>query len=142
MTDRPLPDLTHPDFAPFWSGCAGNVLIMPECANQHIVWPPRPNCPTCRGQIARWVDVPRRGLLYSWTVIHRTRQPWFESQTPYVLAIGTLDHPQLLRLVARCTVSPDELEPNMPLAIDFQQAAEGVALPFWRAPGDSDKATP
>jgi hypothetical protein len=30
----------------------------------------------------------------------------------------------------------------MPLAIDFQQAAEGVALPFWRAPGDSDKATP
>lgn len=133
MTDRLLPDPTHPDFAPFWIGCTQDILVMPECANHHIVWPTRPNCMICGNEIARWVEVPRQGLLYSWTVIHRTRQTWFQSQTPYVVAIATLDHPQLIRMVARCTVSPDELRPRMPLIVNFEKVTDHVALPIWQA---------
>lgn len=132
MSARVLPDTAHPDFAPFWRGCAERRLMMPQCGNAHLIWPPRPACPLCGELVQSWADGPTTGRLYSWTVVHRTRLAWYAERTPYVVGIVRLDHPQQLRVVGRCDVAPDALAEGLALVLDFEDAGKQVHVPFWR----------
>ncbi len=133
MTTRFLPDPSHPDFAPFWRGCAEGQLMMPLCGNGHIIWPPRPACPACGEFSAQWVEVPGTGRLYSWTVVHRTRLHWYADRTPYVVGIVSLDHEQPLRMVGRCDVNPDTVFEGMELVVAFEEAGRQLSVPVWQA---------
>lgn len=136
MSGRVLPDVSHPDFAPFWEGCAGRRLLVPGCPNGHVFWPPRPTCRTCREPVAAWTEIGGTGRLYSWTVVHRTKLPWYADRTPYVVGIVTLDHTQPLRLVARCEVGLPDLREGLDLVVDFEDAGRHLTIPFWRLAGE------
>lgn len=127
---RVLPDVSHPDFAPFWQGCAEHRLVMPRCGNGHVVWPPRPACPLCTELVAGWAGVAGTGRLYSWTVVHRTRLRWYADRTPYVVGIVELDHTQPIRMVGRCEI--EQPVDGMELIVDFEDAGRQLNLPFWR----------
>ena len=130
---RVLPDVSHPDFAPFWQGCAEHRLVMPRCGNGHVVWPPRPTCPLCTELVAGWAEVSRTGRLYSWTVVHRTRLRGYVERTPYVVGIVALDSAQPVRMVGRCELDPADLAEGLELTVDFEDAGRQLSLPFWRA---------
>jgi uncharacterized OB-fold protein len=131
MTTRLLPDAAHPDFAPFWQGCAERRLLMPRCGNGHLIWPPRPACPQCTELVADWAEVPGTGRLYSWTVVHRTRLRWYAERTPYVVGIVSLDHLQPVRMVGRLELDGEPAD-GLELSVDFEDAGR-LSLPFWRA---------
>jgi uncharacterized protein len=132
MTTRLLPDVAHPDFAPFWQGCAQRRLVMPRCGSGHVIWPPRPACPLCTELVAGWAEVPGTGRLYSWTVVHRTRLRWYAERTPYVVGIVELDPAQPVRMVGRCEL--DEPAEGLELTVDFEDAGRQL-MPFWRPAG-------
>jgi uncharacterized OB-fold protein len=134
MSARVLPDVSHPDFAPFWEACARARLVVPQCANGHLIWPPRPTCPRCVEPVATWTEVRGAGRLYSWTVVHRTRLPWYAERTPYVVGIVTIDHEQPLRMVGRCEIALEDLREGVDMVIDFEDAGRQVSMPFWRRP--------
>lgn len=127
---RVLPDVSHPDFVPFWQGCAEHRLVMPRCGYGHVVWPPRPACPLCTELVADWAEVAGTGRLYSWTVVHRTRLRWYADRTPYVVGIVELDHAQPIRMVGRCEI--EQPVDGMELIVDFEDAGRQLNLPFWR----------
>lgn len=132
MSARSLPDFSHPDFAPFWDGCTHRRLLMPQCPNGHLIWPPRPTCKNCRELATAWIEVRGTGRLYSWTVVHRTTLHWYAERTPYVVGIVTLDHPQLVRVVGRCEIPPEFLQEGAELVLDFEDAGRHATMPFWR----------
>jgi uncharacterized protein len=138
MTGRVLPDVSHPDFAPFWRGCAERRLLMPRCGNGHVVWPPRPACPACSELVVDWAEVPGSGRLYSWTVVHRTRLRWYAERTPYVVGIVDLHCAQPVRMVGRCELDPAEPAEGMELTVDFEDAGRQLSMPFWRPAGAVD----
>jgi uncharacterized protein len=131
-TGRLLPDISHPDFAPYWAGCARRKLLVPQCRDGHLVWPPRPACLTCTADIVGWQEIEGKGKLYSWTIVHRTRLQWFAERTPYVVGIIAVDHEQPLRMIGRCQVQHEQLHEGLPLAVDFEFVNEDVTIPFWR----------
>jgi uncharacterized protein len=134
MTTRVLPDAAHPDFAPFWQGCAERRLLMPRCGNGHVIWPPRPACPLCTELVADWAEVSGTGRLYSWTVVHRTRLRWYAERTPYVVGIVELDGSQPVRMVGRCELDPGSVRDGLELSVDFEEAGRQLTVPFWRLP--------
>lgn len=129
-----LPDIEHPDFAPFWEGCAAGELRIPECENGHRFWPPRPVCPACLAALAGWPAVAPEGALFTWTVVHRTRLAGFEERTPYVIALVTLRDLPSVRLLARCEVGSDGLEPGLELTLRFLPVSGELVLPQWALP--------
>jgi uncharacterized protein len=132
MSGRVLPDAAHPDFAPFWRGCAEHRLLMPRCANGHVIWPPRPACPRCAALAGDWAEVAGTGRLYSWTVVHRTRLRWYAERTPYVVGIVQLES-EPVRMVSRCAIEEDELADGLELVVDFEDT-DRLSMPFWRTP--------
>ncbi|WNI19011.1 Zn-ribbon domain-containing OB-fold protein [Actinacidiphila sp. ITFR-21] len=142
----PLPNVDEPDFAPFWAGCRLGRLLLPRCAEGHLNWPPRPVCRTCRADITDWTQVPGRGRLFSWTVVHRTRLRGYADLTPYTVVIVALDQDPAIRLLGRCVRPPARPAQGMPMETEYVPAAEGVVLPFWRpaaesAPGAGEPAS-
>jgi uncharacterized OB-fold protein len=140
MSTGMLPDVSHPDFAPFWQGCAERRLVMPRCANGHVIWPPRPACLSCSALLREWAEVPGAGRLYSWTVVHRTRLSGYADQTPYMVGIVTLDLEQPVRMVGRCALDPDDAADGVSLVVDFEDAGRQLTMPFWRLAGDPEGA--
>jgi len=128
---RPLPDVTDPEFAPFWEGAACGELRLVFCSQcQASRWPPRAICARCHSFAFEWRQVAARGNLYTWTVVEHQTTPGI--QAPY--AVGLVEiagHPgvRLLGQVTRDAARP--LEIGMPLAARFEHVAEGVTLVNW-----------
>jgi uncharacterized protein len=136
MKSLPVPDTSHPDFAVFWAGCGERRLLVPRCGNGHLNWPPRPVCQQCFEWNEAWEQVPGRGSLYSWTVIHRARLQAQAPGLPYVVGIVELTGPHRLRMVGRCEIEPSAARPGLELTVDFHEVRPGVSVPFWRLAAD------
>lgn len=134
MTERPLPDVDDPEFAPFWAGTARGELRVPRCrACGRFGWPPRPVCPRCHGLDHGWEPVSTRGELYSWTVVgHRTASGL---APPYV--VGLVDVGHGVRLLGNVLGVVDaDLRVGLALTARFERVAEHVTLVNWTGAGD------
>jgi uncharacterized OB-fold protein len=128
----PVPDLDHPDFAPFWQGCREERLLVRRCGRGHLSWPPRPACPHCQDLKRDWHEVAGTGWLYSWTVVHRTPLPAFRALTPYVVGVVELTAQPGLRFLGRCRCDPQRLAIGMPLRVTFERVTDEFTLPVWQ----------
>ena len=100
--------------------------------------PPRPACVHCRSFDLQWVRMPDSAVLFTWTVVARTRLPGFEDKVPY--AVGVLEVPErTLRLVGRLDADPDGLEVGTRFSWTVEPSADGSPQPVWR-PADSGGA--
>ena len=126
------PQLDAPDFAPFWRGCREHRLLVQRCGNGHLAWPPRPACPVCADLTREWEEVDERGLLYSWTVIHRTNVAALSSLLPFAIGIVALDRHSGIRFVGRCLGSISDLHIGAEMEVVFEPMNEGLTLPVWR----------
>lgn len=96
------------------------------------VWrhPPRFRCAGCGSDRWSWHASSGRGVLYSWTVIHRPH-PAFADEAPYAVAVVELEEGP--RLVARLRdVAPGELALDLPLVLEIEKIDDAIALPWFR----------
>jgi uncharacterized OB-fold protein len=116
--------------APFWQGCADQVLLFQRCtACATANFPPAEHCRQCLSFDVGWQRSAGRGEVYSWTVVHRAATPVFE--TPYAPAIVTLDEGyQMLTNVIG--VGVDEVRVGMPVQVDFREVSTDLWLPYFR----------
>jgi uncharacterized protein len=115
---------------PFWQGCAERTLRFQRCASCGAAdFPPAEHCRQCLSTDVGWEASLGRGVVYSWTVVHRAATPVFE--TPYAPAIVTLDEGyQMLTNVIGTTT--DDLRVGLPVQVDFQVVADNLWLPYFR----------
>jgi uncharacterized OB-fold protein len=116
--------------APFWQGCAEQTLLFQRCAACSAAnFPPAEHCRRCLSTEVGWERSAGRGLVYSWTVVHRAATPIFE--TPYAPAIVTIDEGyDLLTNIIGATA--DQLRVGMAVQADFVEVSAGLWLPYFR----------
>ncbi|MGE0305819.1 MAG: Zn-ribbon domain-containing OB-fold protein [Acidimicrobiia bacterium] len=75
---------------PFWEAASHGRLVCCGCdACGSRFFNPEPICPACGSDGWSWVESPGVGVVYSYTIVHRSPIP--ELEAPYVLAIVDLD---------------------------------------------------
>ena len=88
---RPFPDPVSPLFADYLDGLARGRLVIRQCAGcRSLQWPPRRLCGICREPAFRPLAIPGRGIVHTFTVVHRAFDPWFASRVPYGIVVADL----------------------------------------------------
>jgi len=132
---KPLPDRQDIDTAPFWAGTDKDELQVKhcdDCSRSH--WPPRLGCPYCGSGNLRWAKVAPKGKLFSWTVVHRSQTPGFDTATPYAVVLVELDDAQGVRMVGNMVGGTlEQLKAGLPMQGVFSPSADGsVRLVNWQ----------
>lgn len=126
---RVLP-MPTPVSAPFWEGCAAGELRVQHCDDcEERFFPPLPACPRCLGDRLRWVASSGRGVVYSYSVVHRPQVP--SLAVPYVVAIVELEEGwRMATNVVDCP--PEDVAVGLAVRVSFRRVSE-VTLPFFVA---------
>jgi len=131
--ERPLPSLSEPDTAPFWTATKQHRLTYQACAScGEIVFHPRRHCPNCMRPDLRWRDSAGAGTVYTYTVIRQHGQPYFRGRLPYVL--GFIDLDEGFRLLAEIDAAPDAVRVGQRVVVGWEDHAE-LAIPVFRRAG-------
>jgi uncharacterized protein len=84
----------------FWQSLRDRHLALQRCANCGAYrYVPKEICNHCQSSSATWEPVSGRGLVYSFTVVHRAPTPAYQSDAPY--AIVHVDMEEGVRMVGR-----------------------------------------
>jgi uncharacterized OB-fold protein len=94
-----------------------------------IQFPPRPLCSNCLSTEFEWTEIPTKGKLLTYTVIH-VAPTQFQSIAPY--AVGIIQFENGLRLPSMIKdVALEQIEIGMPLAMGFEVCATTDKWPQW-----------
>jgi len=137
MSDRFFPDSMPPPLAdsttlPWWEAAADHRLVVQRCAAcEHTRLPPAPVCPECRSAQSDWQEVPGRGRVYTYTIVHR---PIAAGQVlPFVIAVIALEDAGGLRIISNLvSVEPDAVAIDMPVELVWEDMSADLAIPRFR----------
>lgn len=122
----PTPETQH-----FWDGARRRELRLQRCQDcAKAYFPPRPFCPACGSRDVSAFVASGRATLYSYAIQYRPA-PGFTP--PYSIAVVTLEEgPHMLTNIVGCPQTPEVLELDMPLLVDYQVLDERITLPVFR----------
>ncbi len=128
--ERPLPSLSEPDTAPFWTATKDHRLTYQVCAScGEVIFHPRRHCSACLSVDTRWEESAGGGTVYTYTVIRQHGQPWFRSRLPYVL--GFIDLDEGFRMLAEIDADPDTVQVGQRVTVGWDDHDE-LAVPVFR----------
>lgn len=111
----------------FWAGVDRGELLRPVCGRcARSFFTPQVVCPYCGTE--QWTYEPSagRGVVYSFSVVHRPPEPAFEA--PYTLAIvDVAEGWSLLTWIVDCP--PGEVRIGMEVQVRFVAGPDGARLP-------------
>ena len=113
----------------FYKFCAEKKLMGVKCTRcKKITVPPRIVCPHCGNTDQIWTELPNRGRLVTYTVIH-VPPPQFEALAPY--AIGIVELAEGVRLPGMVkNVKLENLKIGMELKTEFETSTSNE-WPQW-----------
>ena len=118
--------------APYWQAAKQGQLKLPRCEDcGQFHFYPRSACPHCRSQKLTWQAVSGKGVVYSYTIVHRAPSKGFESEVPYVVAVVALDEGTHL-MTRVIDLAPDAVKVGLRVTVAFQDKAEDIALPMFK----------
>lgn len=128
---RPLP-VPDQDSAGFWAATGEHRLVVQHCsgcgADQLF---PRSVCARCHGRELGLRDASGLGTVHSCTIVRRAPSAAFASDVPYVVALVELvEGPRLMVNIVGC--DPADVHIGLDVEVQFEDVAEGVALPRFR----------
>ena len=131
----PVPVPT-PESRPFWAAARRHVLELPfckACGKAHYY--PRAVCPHCLSLDLEWRPVSGKGVLHTFTVVHRGQKD-FPLGTPYIMAVVELaEGPRMMTNLVGLAPDAAALRIGLPVEVVFQDVSEDIALPHFRPSG-------
>lgn len=122
---RPVP-LADEHSQVYWDALAVGRLLIQRCrACDAAQFYPRRHCSKCFAADPEWVQARGTGRLHTFSVLHRSANPEFAGDCPYVLGIVELD--EGVRLTARIECSDEPLRCDAPVRI--APCAPGMTAP-------------
>jgi len=98
-----------------------------KCGKIHL--PPRPVCDTCYSKEFEWTNLPTKGKLLTYTIIHIAPVK-FQSMAPYAMGIVQLENgikiPGMIQ-----GVPLDQVKIGMDLSLDFGKCETEQPWPQW-----------
>jgi len=137
MSERYFPDTMPAPLAdavtlPWWQAAAEHRLVVQRCmACGRTRLPPAPVCAACRSTEADWREVPGRGEVYTYTVVHR---PIAAGQPlPTVIAVIALEEAGGVRMISNLVeVEPEAVRIGMPVELVWEDMSADLAIPRFR----------
>ncbi len=137
MSERYFPDTMPAPLAdavtlPWWQAAAEHRLVVQRCtACGRTRLPPAPVCAACRSTEADWREVPGRGEVYTYTVVHR---PIAAGQPlPTVIAVIALEEAGGVRMISNLVeVEPEAVRIGMPVELVWEDMSADLAVPRFR----------
>jgi uncharacterized OB-fold protein len=123
--DTPLIPSANPRLAAdHVRAAAGGIALIGQTCNDcgKSLFPRTGVCPACQSVNLADSEMPQRGVLYSWSVVHVAPKPW---ATPYV--IGYVDLPNQVRVFSHIGGAPEDLRVDMPVRLQPAHAAAAAA---------------
>ena len=94
-----------------------------------LLVPPRPMCPNCLSKALSWKELPKRGELLTYTIIHVAPKQ-FQSMAPYVVGVVKFEEGAQLPGIIK-NVALDAVKVGMRLVIDFDRETMSEEWPQW-----------
>jgi uncharacterized OB-fold protein len=98
-----------------------------KCGKIHL--PPRPLCDNCFSKEFEWTEIPTKGKLLTYTIIH-IAPVQFQQMAPYATGIIQLDNGLKLPGMIK-NVPFDKLKIGMTLEIAFEACTPTTQWPQW-----------
>ena len=98
-----------------------------KCGKLHL--PPRPLCDNCFSKEFEWTEIPTKGNLLTYTIIH-VAPTQFQSMAPYAMGIVQLEDGSKIPGMIR-GAPLEQIEIGMNLAIDFGTCVATQPWPQW-----------
>lgn len=131
MDNNHMIPLPHPtDLSrPHWDGCRDGKLLVQHCRGcATYVFIPQPCCTQCQSAELEWVESSGRGVVYSYTTVHRAPRPQFD--VPYVVAIIAMEEGwHMLSNVLDCP--PADIAIGLAVRVRFKKMNSEVTLPYF-----------
>jgi uncharacterized OB-fold protein len=127
MNERPFP-VPDRDTAPFWEGTRQGELRIQRCSacGRHVFYP-RALCPHCMADSLEWIVATGKGIVYSFTEVHRTSDE-FRAEVPF--AVGLVELAEGVRMMARLDVAKPVV--GMAVRVVFNRVSEELSLPHFK----------
>lgn len=112
----------------YWEAARAGRLLIQQCVacGAHQFYPRR-HCTACFAPEPEWREASGRGTLHTFSVIHRSANPEFSDDTPYVFAIVELE--EGVRMATRIVGAPIErLVCDVPVRLSWTEAQGDVRL--------------
>ena len=127
----PIP-IPNPDNAGFWEACRRGELRLQRCtacgAWRHH---PRPMCPQCGSCDHEWAKASGRGVVYTFTIVHRPTLPAFDDVVPYNVVAVRLD--EGVFMISNLVDCPNEqIRIGLPVEVVFDRLTDEVTLVKFR----------
>jgi len=121
--------VANADSRAYWEAAAREELLLKRCTacGKHH-FPPRYLCPSCWSDALEWATSEGKGVVYSFTVMHRAPMPAFAKRVPYVVALIDLeDGPRMMANI----VGDDALRTEVGdrVRVCFEDRGAGAKLP-------------
>ncbi|MGC9345347.1 MAG: Zn-ribbon domain-containing OB-fold protein [Candidatus Bathyarchaeales archaeon] len=98
-----------------------------KCGKVHL--PPRPLCDKCLSKEFEWTEIPQKGKLLTYTIIH-VAPPQFQQMAPYAVGIIQLENDLKIPGMIRDT-APEQIKIGMQLKMAFETSTETSQWPQW-----------
>lgn len=123
--DYPTPSVDA-DNRPLLDGWQKGKLLLQHCGGCGLAFfYPRPMCPGCWSTELRWREAAGRGVVVSFSRIHRPNHPSFLDEVPIILAEIRLDEGAIM-LARIITPAPDAIRTGLRIRL----LAEGERYPL------------
>ena len=120
---------------PFWDACRRGEFLVHVCGECGRTYWPATACLDHGWAPMRWQPGSGRGVVHTYTVVHKAYLPWLAERVPYVLAVVQLDEgPFFHTNVVEC--APSDVTVGMRVEMTFGEAADGWVLPYARPATD------
>ena len=130
---KPIPD-PDPTNQVFFDGANEGRLMLPRCTTcNRVHFYPRIICPYCHSSQIEWFEASGTGFIHTYAVQHRAFGGWAD-EAPFVTAYIDLAEGDRMFTVLRGVdpEKPEEIEIGARVQVEFEQASDDIAIPFWR----------
>jgi uncharacterized OB-fold protein len=139
MTPRWFPDdmptpAADAETLPWWEAAAAHRLVVQRCARCGTTrHPPRPVCARCASLEHEWQELDGRGIVHTYTVVHRAFVPSLRAHLPYVVVVVELAGGGGARLLSNLVdCDPAAVRIGMPVTLVWEDMGPALALPRFR----------
>jgi len=130
---RPLPRINR-DSAPYWQSAKEHNLKLQRCTQcERLRFYPSLSCHYCGSLECDWTPISGRGVVYTYSVVHRAPGAPFADLVPMIVAMITLEEgpTMMANLVG---IEEAEVRIGMPVALDYEDVTDEITLPVFTAP--------
>lgn len=128
---KPLP-APDSDSRAYWQGLKDGRLLLQHCADcGHVQFYQQAICRQCGSEALEHRAASGRGIVHSFSVVHRAPGPAFKQDTPYaVLLVELAEGPRMISSLVEA--DPMSVQFDMPVELVCEAINDQFALPRFR----------